>query len=69
MTKRLPSLSTVELLRALRRGGFTDAPARGKGSHHALTRTDPDGVVRLVIVPERKDIRSERSAPYFDKRG
>jgi predicted RNA binding protein YcfA (HicA-like mRNA interferase family) len=29
---------------------------RGKGRHHALTTTAADGTVRLVIVPERKDI-------------
>jgi predicted RNA binding protein YcfA (HicA-like mRNA interferase family) len=55
MTK-LPSLSTTDVMRALRRVGFIDAPSRGKGSHHALTRTDSGGIVRLVIVPERKDI-------------
>jgi predicted RNA binding protein YcfA (HicA-like mRNA interferase family) len=40
--------------RALRKAGFETAPRRGKGSHAALTRTDADGIVRLVIVPERK---------------
>jgi predicted RNA binding protein YcfA (HicA-like mRNA interferase family) len=29
---------------------------RGKGSHHALMRRDPDGRKRLVIVPERRDL-------------
>jgi len=52
----LPSLSSEWLIRALRRAGFDDAPKRGKGSHHALVRRDPDGRIRLVIVPERNDI-------------
>lgn len=52
----LPSLSSERLIRALRRAGFEDAPKRGKGSHHALMRRDPGGRVRLVIVPQRKDI-------------
>jgi len=53
---RLPSLSSRQLIAALRRAGFEDAPRRGKGSHHALVRTDADGRVRLVIVPERRDL-------------
>ena len=53
---RLPSLSSRQLLAALRRAGFEDAPRRGKGSHHALMRRDADGRVRLVIVPERQDL-------------
>jgi len=53
---RLPSLSSQRLIAALRRAGFEDAPRRGKGSHHALMRRDADGRVRLVIVPERRDV-------------
>ncbi len=53
---KLPSLSTREVLKALRKAGFVDAPTRGKGSHHALTKTEADGTVRLVIVPERNDL-------------
>ena len=52
---RLPSLSSRQVIAALRRAGFEEAPRRGKGSHHALVRRDPDGRVRLVIVPERSD--------------
>jgi predicted RNA binding protein YcfA (HicA-like mRNA interferase family) len=44
------------VLGALRKAGFQDAPVRGKGSHHALTRTNAEGLVRLVIVPERKTL-------------
>ena len=53
---RLPSLSTLQVIKALRKGGFLDAPTRGKGSHHALSKIETDGTVRLVIVPERRDI-------------
>ena len=56
MRGRLPSLSSQRLIAALRRAGFEDAPRRGKGSHHALMRRDADGRVRLVIVPERRDV-------------
>jgi len=52
----LPSLSSERLIRALRRAGFVDAPKRGKGSHHALLKRDADGRIRLVVVPQRKDI-------------
>ena len=54
MTPRLAALSTREVLAALRKGGFVDAPRRGKGSHHALVlQSNPP---RLVIVPERRAI-------------
>jgi predicted RNA binding protein YcfA (HicA-like mRNA interferase family) len=56
VSPKLPSLSTRQLIAALRRAGFSDAPVRGKGSHHALLRRDPGGRKRLVIVPERRDI-------------
>lgn len=52
---KLPSLSTQQVSRALRQAGFVDAPVRGKGSHTALTKIEPDGTTRLVIVPDRKD--------------
>ncbi|MFW6158097.1 MAG: type II toxin-antitoxin system HicA family toxin [Planctomycetota bacterium] len=53
---RLPSLSSSQIIRALKRAGFDDAPTRGKGSHRALYRTGEDGRVRLVIVPKGKDV-------------
>jgi len=52
---KLPSLSSKELVKALRRAGFEDAPKRGKGSHIALTKSSP-GTTRLVIVPDRKTL-------------
>ena len=55
MSPRLPSLSSREIIRALRKAGFVDAPKRGKGSHRALTKST-EGRVWLVIVPDSKDI-------------
>ena len=53
---RLPSLSSVRIMRALRAAGFAEAPDRGKGSHRAFVKADGKGRVRLVIVPQGKDI-------------
>ena len=50
---RIPSLSSREVVQALRKGGFLDAPKRGKGSHIAMVKKGP-GLPRLVIIPERK---------------
>ncbi len=52
----LHNLSGREVVAALRRAGFVDAPKRGKGSHSALTRIDDDGRTRLVIVPDRDPV-------------
>jgi predicted RNA binding protein YcfA (HicA-like mRNA interferase family) len=53
---RLPSLSARQIIAALRRAGFAEAPDRGKGSHRAFIRREPNGLIRLVIVPYGKDI-------------
>jgi predicted RNA binding protein YcfA (HicA-like mRNA interferase family) len=53
--KKLPSLSSKELIKALRRAGFEDAPKRGKGSDKALVKSAPN-ITRLVVVPDRKTI-------------
>ncbi len=53
---RLPSLSSKEIIRALRKSGFDEAPDRGKGSHRAFFKVDASGRTRLVIVPYGKDI-------------
>jgi predicted RNA binding protein YcfA (HicA-like mRNA interferase family) len=50
----LPSVSSAEVLRVLRKVGFIDAPHRGKGSHVALYHVDQHGRKNLVIVPKRK---------------
>lgn len=53
---KLPSLSSRQIIQALRRAGFVEAPDRGKGSHRAFYRVDSIGRMRLVIVPQGKDI-------------
>ena len=53
---KLPSLSSAEVIRALRKAGFAEAPDRGKGSHRAFCRTDQVGKIHLAIVPRGKDI-------------
>lgn len=53
---RLPSLSSKKIIRVLRDSGFLEAPDRGKGSHRAFTKIDPSGRIRLVIVPQGRDI-------------
>ena len=53
---RLPSRSSRQIIQALRKAGFNEAPERGKGSHRAFVKKDPSGNVRLVIVPYGKDI-------------
>jgi predicted RNA binding protein YcfA (HicA-like mRNA interferase family) len=58
VSPKLPSLSSRQIIAALRRAGFEDAPVRGKGSHHALVRRDPSGRKRLAIIPERHDVPS-----------
>ena len=54
--RKLPGLSSDEVLKALRRIGVVYAPKRGKGSHVALYRTDTSGKTWLVIVPKRRDL-------------
>lgn len=56
MSGRLGSLSSRKVIAALKRAGFEDAPKRGKGSHRALVLRKTGERVRLVIVPDRKDI-------------
>jgi len=44
---RLPSLSSKQIIKALRRAGFTEAPDRGKGSHRG--RDIPKGTLLAII--------------------
>lgn len=53
---RLPSVSSKQIIQALRKAGFSEAPDRGKGSHRAFVKRDPTGKIRLVIVPQGRDI-------------
>ena len=54
MTK-LPSLSSKQIVKALRSAGFEDAPKRGKGSHIALMKKENEQTL-LVIIPQKKVI-------------
>jgi len=54
--RKLPVVSSDDVIRALKRGGFLYAPKRGKGSHVALYRVDAHGRYRLVIVPKRPEL-------------
>jgi len=54
--KKLPVVSSDELIKALKRGGFTYAPKRGRGSHTALIKIDEKGRTLLVIVPKRSEL-------------
>jgi len=55
--KKLPVVSSDDVIRALKKLGFTYAPKRGKGSHIALYKVDEEtGHKLLVIVPKRKEI-------------
>ena len=66
---RLPSLSSKQIIRALRAAGFGEAPDRGKGSHRAFMKRDDAGRVRLVIVPQGKDIPRGTLLAILDQAG
>jgi predicted RNA binding protein YcfA (HicA-like mRNA interferase family) len=67
MTK-LPVVSSKELIRALRKAGFEDAPKRGKGSHMALIKRT-QGITKLVIVPDRKTLPKGTLRAILDQAG
>ena len=65
---RLPIVSSKQVIKALRASGFEDAPKRGKGSHVALLKRDPDRT-RLVIVPDRKTLPRGTLRAILDQAG
>lgn len=67
MTK-LPILSSKQVINALRAAGFGDAPKRGKGSHIAMMKRDPEKT-RLVIIPDRKTIPRGTLRAILDQAG
>jgi predicted RNA binding protein YcfA (HicA-like mRNA interferase family) len=67
MTK-LPGVSSKELIRALRKAGFEDAPRRGKGSHMALIKRT-QGITKLVIVPDRNTLPRGTLRAILDQAG
>lgn len=66
---RLPFLSSRQIIRALRKAGFVEAPDRGKGSHRAFVHQDANGRIRLVIVPYGKDIPRGTLQAILDQAG
>ncbi|MBI3298399.1 MAG: type II toxin-antitoxin system HicA family toxin [Elusimicrobia bacterium] len=66
---RLPSVSSRQIIAVLRAAGFKEAPDRGKGSHRAFCKTDPSDKVRLVIVPQGKDIPRGTLLAILDQAG
>lgn len=56
---RLPSLSSKQIIRAIRKAGFTEVPHRGKGSHRAFVKKESAGKIRLTIVPHGKESLAE----------
>ncbi|MBI1864410.1 MAG: type II toxin-antitoxin system HicA family toxin [Nitrospirae bacterium] len=66
---RLPSLSSKQVIRVLRKAGFAEAPDRGKGSHRAFFKKETDGRVRLVIVPQGKEIPRGTLHAILDQAG
>ena len=47
--KRLPILSSDEVIKVLKKAGFSYAPKRGKESHVALYRQDESGYKRQEL--------------------
>ena len=66
---RLPSVSSRQIISALRSMGFEEAPDRGKGSHRAFCKKDAAGRMRLVIVPQGKDIPRGTLLAILDQAG
>ena len=66
---RLPSLSSAQIVRGLRKAGFVEAPDRGKGSHRAFMKKDATGKTRLVIIPQGKDIPRGTLLTIIDQAG
>ena len=66
---RLPSVSSKQIIHSLRKAGFVEAPDRGKGSHRAFTKKEASGLVRLVIVPQGRDIPKGTLLLILDQAG
>ncbi len=54
--KRLPVLSSTQIIKVLKKAGFSYAPKQGKGSHTALYKVESTGKKMLTIVPKRKEV-------------
>ncbi|MCW3130697.1 MAG: type II toxin-antitoxin system HicA family toxin [Methanophagales archaeon] len=54
--RKLPVISSDDMVKALKKAGFVHAPKRGKGSHIAFYKIDEKGHKLLVIVPKRREL-------------
>jgi predicted RNA binding protein YcfA (HicA-like mRNA interferase family) len=54
--RKLPVVSSDDMVKALKKAGFVYAPKRGKGSHIAFYKIDEKGHKLLVIVPKRREL-------------
>ncbi len=54
MSKRLPSVSYSEVVKALARVGFEEIAGRGKGSHVFIFRTNP---AKGITIPREKEVK------------
>ena len=66
MSRRLPALSAADLLRALRRAGFTIE--RLKGSHHHLRHAERRAL-RVVVPVHRGDLPAGTVAAIMRQAG
>ena len=66
MSRRLPALSAADLLRALRRAGFT--VERVKGSHHYLRHAERP-TLRVVVPVHRGDLPAGTVAAIMRQAG
>jgi predicted RNA binding protein YcfA (HicA-like mRNA interferase family) len=66
MSRHLPGVSGRELIRALRRAGFTEL--RQKGSHVSLEKRTPDGYWRTVV-PLHREIRPGTMSDILNQSG
>jgi predicted RNA binding protein YcfA (HicA-like mRNA interferase family) len=54
MSKRLPVLSAVDIVKALAKVGFSEVAGRGKGSHVFVYRDTP---AKGITVPREKEVK------------
>ncbi|MCG7852411.1 MAG: type II toxin-antitoxin system HicA family toxin [Methanosarcinaceae archaeon] len=67
--KKLPIVSSKEVIKALKKAGFEYAPKRGKGSHIAMMKTKGAFSPRLVIIPDRKNLPKGTLRSILDHAG
>ncbi len=66
--KKLPIVSSKEVIKALKKAGFEYAPKRGKGSHIAMMKKGAFSP-RLVIIPDRKNLPKGTLRSILDQTG